>query len=104
MERSGRNLESIHRVGGDDRGCLYRLDLPSRLFLFAPQGKYSEAGSLFKRGFAIDEKVYGKDQPEVAADLNNIGDLMAHQASESREKTQYPKNNTLGLKSPHSLN
>ncbi|CAB1118954.1 unnamed protein product [Ectocarpus sp. CCAP 1310/34] len=44
------------------------------------QGKFHEAESLYKRSLSIDEKVYGPDHPEVAADLNNMAVLMESQA------------------------
>ena len=36
------------------------------------QGKCEEAEPLYKHSLAIDKKVYGPDQPEVATDLNNL--------------------------------
>eukprot|EP00959_Pyramimonas_sp_CCMP1952_P303380 6348928-Pyramimonas_sp.AAC.1 len=38
-------------------------------------GKYDDALPLYGRSLAIDEKVYGKEHPEVATDLNNLAVL-----------------------------
>lgn len=42
----------------------------SRAGIGISQGKLAEAGSLYKRKQAIDEKVCGPDHPELATDLN----------------------------------
>ena len=39
------------------------------------QGNYVEAEPLYLQALAIDEKVYGKDHPDVAIDLNNLAGL-----------------------------
>lgn len=46
---------------------------PATLSITAGQGKYEEAEQLYKRSLAIDEKVYGPDDPKVATDPNNRG-------------------------------
>ncbi|CAN0478877.1 unnamed protein product, partial [Scytosiphon promiscuus] len=39
-------------------------------------GGEEEAEPLYQRCLAVDEKVYGPDHPEVAADLNNWAGLL----------------------------
>ena len=43
------------------------------------QGKLEEAGPLYQRALAIDEKVYGPDHPDVAGALNNWAQLLNEQ-------------------------
>ena len=43
------------------------------------QGKYEEAGPLYRRSLAIKEKVYGPDHPHVATGLNNWALLLCKQ-------------------------
>lgn len=42
----------------------------------ASQGNHEEAERLYRRALAIDEKVYGRDHPEVATVLHNIAVLL----------------------------
>jgi len=39
------------------------------------KAEYAQALPLYERALAIDEKVYGKEHPEVATDLNNLANL-----------------------------
>jgi tetratricopeptide (TPR) repeat protein len=43
------------------------------------RARLTEAGRTLKRALAIDEKVYGPDHPEVAADVGNIGSILSDQ-------------------------
>jgi hypothetical protein len=36
------------------------------------RGNYSQAEPLYQRSLAIDEKVLGKEHPDVATTLNNL--------------------------------
>ncbi len=54
---------------------------PARLFnqlgaLLYAKADYAEAEPLVRRAFAIDEKSYGPDHPEVANHLNNLAQLL----------------------------
>ena len=55
---------------------------------FTFQGKYEEAGLLYKRSLAIDENVHGPDHPDVARDLNNWAGLLDTLV---REQTMRPE-------------
>lgn len=48
------------------------------------QGNFAGAEPLLRRSLAIDEKVYGPDHLEVAADLNNCAGVLFNQVSENR--------------------
>lgn len=50
------------------------------LFVPARKGKYDEAGPLYRRALASDEKTLGRDHPTVAKDLSNLGVSMTKQA------------------------
>jgi tetratricopeptide (TPR) repeat protein len=43
------------------------------------KANYAQAKPLFERALAIDEKVYGKDHPDVATNLNNLAGLLRDQ-------------------------
>lgn len=43
------------------------------------QGKYSEAGSLYKRAQAIQEEIFGPEHPDVAQSLNNRAGVLYDQ-------------------------
>ncbi|CAN0591431.1 unnamed protein product, partial [Laminaria digitata] len=43
------------------------------------QGNYAEAGPLYKRSLAIDEKALGPDHPFVAISLNGLAELFGAQ-------------------------
>ncbi|CAN0586625.1 unnamed protein product, partial [Laminaria digitata] len=43
------------------------------------QGNYAEAGPLYKRLLAIDEKALGPEHPSVARSLNNLAVLFRAQ-------------------------
>ncbi len=44
-------------------------------FLYQAQGRYAEAGSLYRRALAIREKALGSEHPSVAASLENYAAL-----------------------------
>src|ERR1035441_4828427 len=61
----------------------YRLSLPAASRLLTQAGhylyeraRYAEAEPLMRRAVAIDERLYGPDHPEVAADLSNLASLL----------------------------
>ncbi|CAN0579826.1 unnamed protein product, partial [Laminaria digitata] len=43
------------------------------------QGNYAEAGPLYKRSLAIDEKALGPEHPSVARSLNGMAELFRAQ-------------------------
>ncbi|CAN0535323.1 unnamed protein product, partial [Laminaria digitata] len=45
------------------------------------QGNYAEAGPLYKRSLAIDEKALGPEHPNVATSLNNLAGLFETQGN-----------------------
>ncbi len=49
------------------------------LSLNRAQGKYAEAEPLHKRSLAIREKALGPEHPDVATDLDALGDLYLDQ-------------------------
>ena len=53
--------------------------------IVAPQGKFGEAGPLYKRSLDIYEKTYGPDHPDVASSLNNLASLLQDQVRAIRQ-------------------
>ncbi|CAN0239285.1 unnamed protein product, partial [Laminaria digitata] len=47
--------------------------------LHCAQGKYDEAEALVKRALAIDEKVFGRDHPNIASHLNTWAGVLKKQ-------------------------
>jgi len=47
--------------------------------LLHAQGKYDQAEPLYRRAVEIDEKVLGKDHPDVAIQCNNLARLLQDQ-------------------------
>jgi len=91
-------LEIVRTVHGDDHDAAFVAELLNGLatalerqvLFFVPfcsitapryggffdfQGKLDDAVPLYLQALAIDEKVYGKDHPEVATDMNNLAHL-----------------------------
>ncbi|HEV3200378.1 MAG TPA: tetratricopeptide repeat protein, partial [Bryobacteraceae bacterium] len=44
--------------------------------LLSPRKDFAPAARLLQRAIAIDEAIYGTDDPEVAVDLTNLGELL----------------------------
>ncbi len=44
--------------------------------LLSPQRDFAPAVALLRQAIAIDESIYGPDDPEVAVDLTNLGELL----------------------------
>jgi len=51
--------------------------------ILATKGDRAQAASLYRRAIAIDESVYGREHPEVAGDLVNLG-LVLKESGELR--------------------
>src|SRR5215813_1902604 len=67
---------------GTTRSCLPWHVSPSALrqvailaYVYQAEGRYAEAGPLYRRDLAITEKALGPDHPEVGATLNNLAEL-----------------------------
>lgn len=58
-------------------GLTFTLDLCSAyiLPLYLVQGKYKEAELCYEQALEINEKEYGRDHPDVAVSLSNLGGL-----------------------------
>ena len=54
---------------------MLRRSLNNLADLYHAQGRYADAEPLLKRSLAIKEKVFGSDNPDVAASLNNLAEL-----------------------------
>lgn len=52
------------------------------------QGKYDEAGPLYRRSLAIRENALGPDHPDVGQSLNNLALLMGKQVRHVRPLIQ----------------
>lgn len=55
----------------------------------ASQGRYAEAGRLYKRSLEIRERVLGRDHPEVALSLQNKASLLERQVMGPRNILGY---------------
>jgi Tfp pilus assembly protein PilF len=54
-------------------------------------GRYAEAEPLFKRSLEISEKSLGPDHPDVAGNLNNLGELFRHQGRDAEAEPLYKR-------------
>jgi tetratricopeptide (TPR) repeat protein len=52
---------------------------------YVAQGKYAKAEPLYERALAVDEKALGPAHPDVARDLNNLGELLNTWLGKHRE-------------------
>jgi hypothetical protein len=59
--------------------------------LLASSGNYSKAQSLYERGLAIYERVYGEEHPDTALVLNNLGALLVQQGSYDEAQTLHER-------------
>jgi tetratricopeptide (TPR) repeat protein len=57
-----------------------------------------EAEPLYRRAIEIDEKVFGKDQPEVATDYNNLASLLETQGKYNQAEPLYRRAIEIGEK------
>ena len=53
------------------------------------QGKYDQAEPLYRRAIEIDEKVLGKDNPDVATHYNNLAFFLYNQGKYDQAEPLY---------------
>ena len=75
--------------------------------LLSPQKDYAPAAALLRRALAIDEAVYGTDDPEVAVDLTNLGELLKGHGQDAAARTALDRalaiyENRFGSQSPQA--
>ncbi|CAN0519075.1 unnamed protein product, partial [Laminaria digitata] len=59
------------------------------------QGNYAEAGPLYKRSLAIDEKALGPEHPSVATSLHNLAGLLKTQGNYAEAEPLYKRSLTI---------
>ena len=55
--------------------------------LLSPRKDFAPAVALLRRAIAIDEAIYGTDNPEVAVDLTNLGELLKGHGQDAAART-----------------
>ncbi len=57
--------------------------------LLSPERDFAPALRLLRQAIAIDEAIYGADDPEVAVDLTNLGELLKGHGQEAAARTAF---------------
>jgi tetratricopeptide (TPR) repeat protein len=55
--------------------------------LLSPRKDFAPAVALLRKALAIDEAIYGADDPEVAVDLANLGELLKGHGQKAAART-----------------
>ena len=69
------------------------LQATARVGLLTPlqEGDLGQAKAAFRRALAIDEKAYGRDHPDVAGDVNNLGAVLQEEGDLAQAKAAYQR-------------
>jgi tetratricopeptide (TPR) repeat protein len=59
--------------------------------VYLSQGKYADAEGLYKRSLAIREEKLGRDHPDVAQTLSNLGILYRNQGKYAEAEAHYKR-------------
>jgi tetratricopeptide (TPR) repeat protein len=75
--------------------------------LLSARQDFGPSAALLRRAIAIDEAIYGTDDPEVAVDLTNLGELLKGHAQDTAARTAFDRalaiyEKRLGIESPQA--
>ena len=59
--------------------------------LLSPRKDFAPAAELLRRAIAIDEAIYGAEDPEVAVDLTNLGELLKGHGQDRAARTAFER-------------
>ncbi|MBD1874065.1 tetratricopeptide repeat protein [Nodosilinea sp. FACHB-131] len=68
---------------------LFAASLNNLALVYESQGRYSEAEPLYKEGILLEEKLFGKEHPNLARSLNNLAELYRAQGRYNEAEALY---------------